>query len=153
MAQIPKSSSAGSIDDLLTSLATRIPYSQFPGLNFARHDDEMTAHLYFRQRPIGNPNRPSLHRGATAAFLEITAATEPARRTRLVRGEVRYASCRNRLPKTAAFSIDYLRAGQPESAFAHAVIIRSERSFAWLCKRSRLFDRATGDFQLPGAHE
>ena len=159
MAQMSESSPSGLRDGLLNSLANRIPYARFLDIDFERHGDELTARLNFHQKLIGNPNPPALHGGATAAFLEITAVIELAWRMRLVRGQAKDSEGLVRLPKTIAYSVDYLRPGQPESAFARAVITRSGRRFAtlhvvgWQSERNRLFAQATGHFLLPGAHE
>lgn len=154
MAPTPETNNQQSIDHLLSCLANRIPYAKFLGINFERHGDELTAILKFHPNLIGSPNGPSLHGGATAAFLEITAVIELAWRMGLNRGN----DMPSRLPKTVAFSIDYLRRGLPETAFARANIIRSGRRFAtlhvvaWQSERHRLFAQATGHFQLPDAH-
>lgn len=142
-----------SLDDMLASLVNQVPYAQFLGIEFARLGDELTACLSFQQHLIGNPKLPSLHGGATAAFLEITAVVELAWRRRL-EGKLNRKLCEDiRFPKTVAFSVDYLRPGQPESAFARAVVTRSGRRFAtlhvvaWQSERTRLFAQATGHFQ------
>ncbi len=62
-----------------------------------------------------------------------------------------------KLPKTIDFSVDYLRAGLPEDAYARAHIIRSGRRYAsvhvegWQNSKEKLFAYATGHFVLPQA--
>ena len=159
MASKTNSNSPDSVDELLAYLTSRIPYSKFLGIDFERHGDELTSRLKYNQTLIGNPNGPFLHGGATAAFLEITAVIELAWRKHLERGQVKLERSPSKFPKTVSFSIDYLRPGEPEPAFARAVIIRSGRRFAtlhvvgWQSERNRLFAQATGHFQLPGSYE
>lgn len=154
MSESPHSNEPPSIDDKFSHLTQRISYAKFLGIDFERHGDELTAILKFNRQLIGNPFGPSLHGGATAAFLEITALVELAWHSQ-IKGDHRLETP---LPKTVSFSIDYLRRGLPETAFARANIIRSGRRFAtlhviaWQRERHRLFAQATGHFQLPNIH-
>lgn len=153
------SSKSQSMDDLLVEMTGRIPYSQFLGIEFMHHGDELTSRLNFSQQLIGNPDGPYMHGGVTAAFLEITALVELTWRMHLEGGKFRQTLRSTKLPKTISFSIDYLRPGKTESAFARAEVTRSGRRFAtlhvvgWQNESSRLFAQATGHFQLPTSYE
>jgi acyl-coenzyme A thioesterase PaaI-like protein len=58
-------------------------------------------------------------------------------------------------PKTVDFSIDYLRSGKPQDAYARAVILRRGRRVAnvrveaWQDERIKPFVTAHGHFLLP----
>ncbi|MCY3878357.1 MAG: PaaI family thioesterase [Rhodobacteraceae bacterium] len=148
----PDRDSPAGHDRLLYSLTETIPYIKFLGIAFGREGDELTARLAFDPMLIGNPFGPALHGGVTAAFLEVAALIELSWRLRLTEDQ---QSTAQRVPKTISFSVDYLRPGNPEDAYARAVITRSGRRFAsvhvegWQQDRSRLFAQATGHFQLP----
>jgi acyl-coenzyme A thioesterase PaaI-like protein len=66
-------------DLALSVIVNQVPYLEFLGVHFDRHGDELTATMGFHEDLIGNPILPALHGGATAAFLEITAAWLGAR--------------------------------------------------------------------------
>ena len=139
------------LDVALDALVGGIPFVAFLGLRFDRRGDELTAVLPFRDELIGNPVRPALHGGATAAFLEVTAIVELA-----------WAALREgpgaappRLAKTIGLTVDYLRPGLPRDGYARARVNRSGRRYAsvhveaWQESRARLFAQATGHFLMP----
>lgn len=144
---------------VLKSLADAVPYIGFLGIGFELRGNRLTASMKSDTRLVGNPFSRSLHGGAVAAFLEVTAQIELAWRKELITTLTQADKPAIRLPKTISFSVDYLRPGQADVAFAAAVITRSGRRFAsvhvegWQSDRSRLFAQATGHFLLPGAHE
>ena len=131
--------------DALDALVASVPFIAFMGIRFDRRGDELTAILPYREALIGNPRRPALHGGATAAFLEVAALVELA-----LAGEGGA-----RLPKTIGLTVDYLRPGGPRDAFARARVNRSGRRYAsvhveaWQESRGRLFAQATGHFLMP----
>ncbi len=150
----------------LQKLAEAIPYIRTLGVTFDRRGDELTAHLHFSPKLIGNPLLPALHGGAVGAFLEISAIMElhwsqvwdqmesGADGADLIENGAFPA-----LPKTIDFTVDYLRSGLPRDAFARARINRSGRRYAsvhveaWQDNRARLFAQATGHFLMPASHE
>ena len=146
-------------EDALSFLADAVPYIGFLGIGFELRGDQLTASMKSDTRLVGNPFTRSLHGGATAAFLEVAAQIELARRKDLIAASPPADKPAIRLPKTISFSVDYLRRGQADTAFAAAVITRSGRRFAsvhvegWQGDRSQLFAQATGHFLLPVAHE
>jgi acyl-coenzyme A thioesterase PaaI-like protein len=116
----------------------------------------------FQDKLIGNPLLPTLHGGATAAFLEVTAIIglswsmlwdeiESGRLDpeQLAKGKL------PRLPKTIDFTVDYLRSGLPRDAYARAHVARSGRRYAsvhveaWQDNRTRPFAQASGHFLMP----
>jgi len=99
---------------------------------------------------------PALHGGATGAFLEITAITSLAWVAALeaMAGDADWDRSFGPQPKTVDFSIDYLRSGKPQDAYARAIILRRGRRIAnvrveaWQDERSKPFIAAHGHFLL-----
>lgn len=143
-------------DDVFTALTTDIPYIAFLGVKFQRRGDEVTAQLSYHPDLIGNPILPALHGGATGAFLEITAITSLAWLAALERFSATpyWDGVFDPQPKTVDFSIDYLRSGKPQDAYARAVILRRGRRIAnvrveaWQDERQKPFIAAHGHFLL-----
>ena len=71
-------------DLALAVIVNQVPYIEFLGVSFDRHGDQLTATMAFHDDLIGNPAFPSLHAGATAAVLEVTALLGLAWATLLV---------------------------------------------------------------------
>jgi acyl-coenzyme A thioesterase PaaI-like protein len=144
-------------DAAFEALTAKIPYIAFLGVDFERRGDEVTGRLAYSDRLIGNPMLPALHGGATGAFLEITALTSLAwlRVLERIDGAGEWDGAFDPQPKTVDFSIDYLRSGKPQDAYARAVILRRGRRVAnvrveaWQEERSRPFVAAHGHFLLP----
>jgi acyl-coenzyme A thioesterase PaaI-like protein len=148
--------------DALNALVDSIPYIQYLGVRFNPQDDRLTAFLPFNKKLIGNPIKPALHGGVTVAFLEVTAMitlnwfnlNDETAYENLDFEKIR-AGWFLKLPETIDFSVDYLRAGLPEDAYARAHIIRSGRRYAsvhvegWQNSKEKLFAYATGHFVLP----
>lgn len=136
----------------LDALAAGVPFIGFMGFRFEVRGDELTAIMPYRDDLIGNPRRPALHGGATAAFLEVTAVAELAWASWRDGGS---DAARPRLPKTIGLTVDYLRPGLPQDAYARARVNRSGRRYAsvhveaWQDARTRLFAQATGHFLMP----
>jgi acyl-coenzyme A thioesterase PaaI-like protein len=149
-------------DAALARLIANSPYHKFLDVRFDRRGDELTAVLPFDEKLIGNPLPPALHGGVTGAFLEITAIVQlawgmvweimesgGAGAERIAAGDF------PTLPKTATFSIDYLRSGRPRDAYARAVVskrgrrVANVRAEAWQDERQRPFATARGHFMMP----
>lgn len=151
----------GGCDPALADLIARIPFAAFLDLTFDEAGGELVAHLPYRPRLIGNPQPPALHGGATAAFLEITAVVGLGRqllRDARAQGAPRpdqNAGLHPGLPKTIDLTIDYLRPGRLQDAYAVARVNRSGRRYAsvhvegWQEDRARPFAQATGHFLMP----
>ena len=145
-------------DAALERLAAAIPYIAYLGVTFDRRGDELTAHLHFSPKLIGNPLLPALHGGAVGAFLEIAAIMELTWSQvweQMEGGEPAEMVGLPPLPKTIDFTVDYLRSGLPRDAYARARINRSGRRYAsvhveaWQDNRAKLFAQATGHFLMP----
>lgn len=156
--QTPAASAAShQTDDALRGLIDRIPYVKFMGIEFERHGDEITSVMPFAEMLIGNPFLPALHGGATASFLEVAAVTElmwfllSAEPTAPAGDTAQFPA----IPKTIDITVDYLRPGLPQDAFARARIVRSGRRYAtvhvegWQASRTKLFVQATAHFLMP----
>lgn len=153
-------------DTALKALAGAVPYIGFLGIEFERRGDELTGIMPFKQELIGNPLLPALHGGATAAFLEITAVMTLNWAHLWDDLEVGKLDLENaapadlpRLPKTADFTVDYLRTGLPRDAYSRARITRAGRRYAsvqveaWQDNRERLYAQAMGHFVMPAPRE
>nr|WP_121063136.1 PaaI family thioesterase [Chachezhania antarctica] len=149
-------------DAALAALVESVPYTKFLGISFDRRGDELTGVLHFRDGLIGNPWLPALHGGATAAFLEVTAAISLCWshlwadiESGAIDPENLNADDMPRMPKTIDITVDYLRSGLPRDAYARARINRQGRRYAsvhveaWQDNRARLFAQATGHFLMP----
>lgn len=95
------------------------PYLVFLGIGFELSADQITGRLDYRPELIGNPLIPALHGGVTAAFLETTAQVTLLNQLR-----------KGQAPRVIDMSIDYLRPGLAQNAYALAQIIRSGRRYA-----------------------
>lgn len=139
---------------LLSAFAEGVPYVRWLGVGFDLRGEELTGVLRYDPKLIGNARRVALHGGVTAAFLEMTAVIEIAW-TSLCSDPEATAPARLRVPKTIDLTVDYLRPGLPQDAFARARIIRWGRRYAsvhveaWQDARDRLFAQATGHFLMP----
>ncbi len=148
----------------LTALTEGVPYLRFLGIRFQAAGEDLTAVLPFQPMLIGNPLIPALHGGVTAAFLEVTATMglvwaglgedeDGGAKDGGGRGGGGQAG--SGLPKTIDLTVDYLRAGLPQDAFARARITRSGRRYAsvrveaWQDTPTRPFAEASGHFLMP----
>jgi acyl-coenzyme A thioesterase PaaI-like protein len=149
-------------DTALSKLVGGVPYIAWLGIVFERKGDELTATMPYAEKLVGNPMLPAIHGGATAAFLESTAAIELAWsmlwdeiETKRIDPEALTADTLPRMPKTIDFTVDYLRPGLPRDAYARARVVRSGRRYAsvqveaWQDNRERPFAAATGHFLMP----
>lgn len=149
-------------DTALAKLVEAMPYIAWLGIVFERKGDELTATMPFAEKLIGNPMLPAIHGGATAAFLESTAAIQLAWtmlwdeiESGRIDPEALTPETLPRLPKTIDFTVDYLRPGRPRDGYARARVVRSGRRYAsvqveaWQDNRERPFAAATGHFLMP----
>ncbi|MEM0935389.1 MAG: PaaI family thioesterase [Pseudomonadota bacterium] len=146
-------------DQALQRLIAGVPYIRFLGIAFDRRGDELTGILRYDEHLIGNPTLPALHGGVTASFLEVTALIELSWTWLWDAVEEGALSVEHadmpRLPKTIAFTVDYLRSGLPRDAYARARVNRQGRRYAsvhveaWQDHRDKLFAAATGHFLMP----
>jgi acyl-coenzyme A thioesterase PaaI-like protein len=148
-------------DEALRRLVERVPYHAWLGVDFTRMGDELTGHLRFSEKLIGNPAIPALHGGVTGAFLEIAASVQLAWDATWEimesgpEGAARIAEGRfPPTPKTIDLTIDYLRAGRPRDVFARALVTKRGRRVAnvrieaWQDERSRPIAAAHGHFLM-----
>ncbi|MEO0883765.1 MAG: PaaI family thioesterase [Pseudomonadota bacterium] len=103
----------------LEAFLARVPFAQTLGMRCEIHGDEMTAVLPFQDKLIGNAAIKALHGGAIGSFLELTAMAQVFLLTEL-----------ERPPKTIDLTIDYLRSGQAEDAYARAYVTKLGRRIA-----------------------
>jgi acyl-coenzyme A thioesterase PaaI-like protein len=150
-------------DLALNWLVGAVPYIRFLGIRFDRQGDEITAHLPFQPKLIGNPSIPALHGGVTAAFLEVAGQIglswanlwEGRASGQAEAGLIGTAGRLPLLPKTIDITVDYLRAGQARDCYAKARINRSGRRFAsvhvetWQETREKPFAMASVHFLMP----
>lgn len=149
----------GRRDAALDRLVGAVPFLAFLGVRFDRRGDELTAHLPFDERLIGNPHLPALHGGATAGLLEGAAIVELAWSLLWdgMEAGTLAPDAPLRLPKTIDLTVDYLRSGRPRDAYARARVTRSGRRYAsvqveaWQDNRQRPFAQAMGHFLVPEA--
>lgn len=143
-------------NDLLARLMRDVPYLSMMGFEFSLEDGDLRAVMPYREDLIGNPSLPALHGGAIASFLESTAlmALGCARiwtdDTAPAQGAVWPAT-----PKTIDLTIDFMRSGRPQDAYASARITRAGRRFAtvhssaWQDERERPIAEAMVHFLMP----
>ncbi|MBV1927032.1 MAG: PaaI family thioesterase [Rhodobacteraceae bacterium] len=153
-------------DAALAALMQGVPYIQFLGIKFDRHGDELTGVLRFENKLIGNPFLPALHGGVTSAFLEVTSIISLSLLHlwgRIETGEIDPEKMPHEqlpsLPKTIDFTVDYLRSGRAQNAYARATVARAGRRFAsvqstaWQDNQDKPFAQASGHFLMPQAPE
>ncbi|MFV8833935.1 PaaI family thioesterase [Aquisalimonas sp.] len=121
-----------------------IPYARMLGI--AVHEDadgELIFRLAFQKQNIGNPAMPALHGGAVGAFMEHAAIFQLLWRLEATM-----------IPRVVDFSIDYLRPGRPEDAFACCRVWRQGQRVAnvavetWQSDRDATIATARGHFLL-----
>lgn len=146
-------------DHALEWLVGAVPYIRFLGIRFDRQGDEITAHLPYQQKLIGNPMIPALHGGVTAAFLEVAGQIGLSWANLWEEGGLDAnpltAGQLPPLPKTIDITVDYLRAGLARDCYARARTNRSGRRFAsvhveaWQETREKPFAMASVHFLMP----
>lgn len=142
--------------EALFTAAARVPYLAWLGVGFSLDGaGRVLAHLPHADHLIGNPLLPALHGGVTAAFLETTAIISLAWARRGADGAAGTAPARLALARTIDITIDYLRPGRPQDAWAQATITRAGRRYAsvrvaaWQDDPARPFAEAMGHFLMP----
>ena len=118
-----------------------VPYAETLGAEFRIEDDQVTLAAPFRKSLIGSPRPPRLHGGAVAGLMELAAI---AQLIQALRDE-------ERLPgiKPINVTVDYLRAGQPETTYAAARVVRLGRRVANMSVEAWQEDRS---HPIAGAH-
>lgn len=101
-----------------------IPYAEFLGLHIRRDGGRLITYLPFDRKLVGSPAPPRLHGGVTAATLEFAAIIQ------LFWESGADAQALDNLPKPIGGTVEYMRAGRPETLFASAEIARLGRRIA-----------------------
>lgn len=121
-----------------------IPYARFLGMDFLPEDDgRLLFRLPFSERNVGNPAMPALHGGVVGAFMEHAAITQ-----------LLWDLETELLPRVVDFSIDYLRSGLAETAYARCRVLRQGARIAnvsvetWQSDPGRTVATARGHFLL-----
>lgn len=126
-----------------TAAMNLFPYARFLGIAFSEEEGELLFRLPFSERNIGNPVMPALHGGVIGAFMEHAAIMHLLWN---LESAVQ--------PKVVDFSIDYLRPGRPEEAFAVCKVVRQGQRVAnvsvetWQNRREQVIATARGHFLL-----
>jgi uncharacterized protein (TIGR00369 family) len=102
----------------LQAFLDRVPYVGFLGMQAELEGDVLTAVLPFKPPLVGNTNIPALHGGVIGAFLEATALAQL------------YVAQPGRLAKTVDITIEYLRPGLGQTAYARADLRKVGRRVA-----------------------
>ena len=129
----------------LRAFLDRVPYVGFLGLRAELEGEEMTAILPFKPPLVGNANIQALHGGVIGAFLEATALAQL------------YVAHPGRLAKTVDITIEYLRPGLAQTAFARAELLKVGRRVAnvhvraWQDTPAKPFATLGGHFLLRDA--
>ena len=103
----------------LEAFLQRVPYVRFLGMRAELAGDEMTAVLPFSPHLIGNTMIPALHGGVIGGFLEMTALAQ----LWVTQGS-------GKLAKTIDVTIEYLRPGRAQTAYARAEVRKIGRRIA-----------------------
>lgn len=94
-----------------------VPYARLLGMRgfYEPNDevDELILHLPPNKSNVGNPTLPALHGGAIGGFMEMAATIHVLMSMEIVR-----------VPRVVDFSIDYVRAGRFEDAWASCSVVR-----------------------------
>lgn len=98
----------------MTRFLETIPYARFLGLRTEGVGEAMTVIMPFEPQLVGNPFPLTLHGGATAAMLELTAMARIAEAYPEV-GQ----------PKPINVTVTYLRAGRDQDVRARARIYKA----------------------------
>ena len=131
----------------LEAFLEHTPFARTLGIRCEIHGDEMTAILPFQDKLIGNAAIRALHGGAIGSFLELTAMAQ-----------VFLLSDLERPPKPIDLTIDYLRSGRAENAYARAEVtklgrrIANVRCEAWQASRGKPIATLHAHFLVAPAH-
>src|SRR5690625_2522378 len=126
-----------------------VPYAKMIGIEVDRvEDDQLLLRLPYKRENIGNFRLPALHGGVIGAFMEHCAIVQTL-----------WSLDSGRFPKIVDFSIDYLRPGRPETAYAACEVLRQGQRVAnvsvktWQSDPARPIATARGHFLLSNATE
>lgn len=117
--------------DSFAKIIDKVPYAKWIGIKVESSETGLIFHLPFRASHIGNALIPALHGGLIGGFLEASAMVE-----------LIWAGQTSVLPRIVDFSIDYLRAGQPQDIWAECDIVRQGKRIANVEMRAWHDDRA-----------
>lgn len=99
--------------DELQRVLSKIPYTQFIGVEPIILDDELTMVMRYKDSNIGNPFLPALHGGVIGGFMEVSAIAG-----------LMFSGDYSKVPKPIGLNVGYLRSGKPQDTFARASIVR-----------------------------
>ncbi|MEM8825598.1 MAG: PaaI family thioesterase [Pseudomonadota bacterium] len=104
-----------------SGVLTGIPYAETLGLEFEIDEGGALLRMPYRKTLIGAPSPPRLHGGTVAGLMEIACMAA------LLRDETVTS-----VPalKPIDVTVDYLRAGQPETTYGCATVMRRGRRVA-----------------------
>ena len=120
----------------------RVPYVGFLGMQAELEGETVTGVLPFKTPLVGNTHIPALHGGVIGAFLEATALAQL------------YVAQPGRLAKTVDITIEYLRPGLAQTAYARAELRKVGRRVAnvhvraWQDNPAKPFATLGGHFLL-----
>ncbi|EMD82943.1 PaaI family thioesterase [Pacificimonas flava] len=99
-----------------------IPYADTLGAEYRIEGDQVTLIVPYRKSLVGSPQPPRLHGGAVAGLMELAAIAQVIHQFRQ----------EDMLPGVLPINVtvDYLRAGQTETVYAAARIVRMGRRVA-----------------------
>ncbi|MEM1275248.1 MAG: PaaI family thioesterase [Pseudomonadota bacterium] len=151
-----KDAPASRPEDALRAIIENVPYNRFLQVQVERRGDEITTHLPFQDKIIGNPFLPAIHGGVMGAFLEITAQIQLG--WMQIGAETTQDTTDRplpRIPKTIDITIDYLRSARPKETYARATVQKSGRQVvhihvnAWQDEILRPVAMLRGNFLMP----
>ena len=146
MSEIERQLAAARASGDPAAIGDAIPFARFLGFSVGRDDKGILARLSYDGKLIGNPRLPALHGGSIGAFLEMTAMAH-----------LMWEMEKPGVPKTVNITVEYLRSGKPEDAFARAIITKHGRRIAnvsvtaWQADEAKPIATAHGHFLLPEA--
>ena len=130
---------------LTTAAHKTMPYAAFINLEICNDTEgNLIFILPFQESNIGNVLFPALHGGLTGGFIESAAALF-----------LQHSFEMTELPKMINFSLDYLRSGKPETAYARCTLTRNGSRIAniaiktWQQDENKPFAAARAHFQMP----
>ncbi|MDI7774438.1 PaaI family thioesterase [Asticcacaulis sp. EMRT-3] len=103
----------------MENILKTMPFAAFLDVRLHLAGDELTAHLPYDDKLVGNVMIPALHGGVIGAFMEITAMAQLALSENF-----------DHIPKPIGVTVQYLRSGKPINSFARATVKRVGRTVA-----------------------
>ena len=131
--------------ELTAAAHQSMPYAAFIHLQIGRDaQNRLIFALPYRPSNLGNVFYPALHGGLTGGFIECAAALF-----------LQHSLEMPELPKMIDVSLDYLRSGKPETAYARCTLTRHGSRIAniaietWQSDENKPFAVARSHFQMP----